>query len=248
MVAFIPISPAAARHILHGISEADVGTILSDFVEAGLIRAYARVVETLTADGGRTEVRDAQIPRPLWKRIVAEEKVEHVLATGSVKLSGDGLVGGRPAVMITGVRFNEANLRDVASQHSPTLPIAAPATAPQKAKPAPKVSPKVAANLPLIEIMDTLPTPTATPAATVKPAAIVPAPVAATPRTRATLPEGDVMVSIADTMDILGVSRGTVGNLVKRGDLISKKLGTRTMIYAKSIRALLGVSGVLESA
>ncbi len=248
MVAFIPISPAAARHILHGISEADVGTILSDFVEAGLIRAYARVVETLTADGGRTEVRDAQIPRPLWKRIVAEDKVGHVFATGSVKLSGDGLVGGRPAVMITGVRFNEANLRDVASQHSPTLPITAPATAPQKTKPAPKVLPKVAEPLPLIEIMDTLPTSAATPAAAVKRAAIAPAPVAATARARATLPEGDVMISIADTMDILGVSRGTVGNMVKRGDLVSKNLGTRTLIYAKSVRTFLGTDGAVGAA
>ena len=92
-----------------------------------------------------------------------------------------------------------------------------------------------------------LPRPAATPVTTVKPAAIVPTPVAATPRMRATLPEGDVMISIADTMDILGVSRGTVGNMVKRGDLISKNLGTRTLIYAKSVRTFLSTDGAVEA-
>lgn len=235
MVAFIPISPAAARHILHGVSHEDEGTILSDFVEAGIVKAYARVVETLTADGGRTEVRDAQIPRPLWKRIVAEDKVGHALATGSVKLQGDGLVGGRPAVMITGVRFNEANVRDVATQHGPTPPVAAPAMAPPKAKPVPKTT----GSLPLIDMINASPAASAKSQANVVPVVGASAPIAAAPRMRATLPEGDVMVSIADTMDILGVSRGTVGNLVKREDLMAKKIGTRTMIFAKSIRELL---------
>jgi len=244
VVAFIPISPAAARHLLHGIGQEDEGTILSDFVEAGIVKAYARVVETLTADGGRTEVRDAQIPRPLWKRIVAEDKVGNALATGSVKLQGDGLVGGRPAVMITGVRFNEANVRDVATQHGPTPPIAVPTMALPKTKPVPKT----AGPLPLIDIINASPAASAKAQATVESVVGASAPIAAAPRIRATLPEGDVMVSIADTGDILGVSRGTVGNLVKRGDLISKKLGSRTMIYARSIRTLLGVSGTLGPA
>lgn len=245
MVAFIPISPAAARHILHGVSNADEGTILSDFVEAGLIRAYARVVETLTADGGRSEIRDGQIPRALWKRIVAEGKVDQTLATGSVKLGGDGLVGGRPAVMITGVRFNEGNVRDVALQHGPTPPAPVAAIAMPKAQPAQKTL--AVAPLPLIDIMDAPRTPTSS-ANDVVIVAAPPAPVAAAPRKRVTLPEGDVMVSIADTMDILGVSRGTVGNLIKRGDLIAKKLGTRTMIFARSIRTLLGVSDASQPA
>lgn len=244
MVAFIPISPAAARHLLHGIGQEDEGTILSDFVEAGIIKAYARVVETLTADGGRTEVRDAQIPRPLWKRIVAEDKVGHALATGTVKLQGDGLVGGRPAVMITGVRFNEANVRDVATQHGSTPPIAAPTMAPPKTKPVPKT----AGLLPLIDMINASPSASAKSQATVEPVVGASAPIATAPRIRATLPEGDVMVSIADTGDILGVSRGTVGNMVKRGDLISKKLGARTMIYAKSIRTLLAIGNTLETA
>jgi hypothetical protein len=70
MVAFVPISPAAARQLLDGIGEVDSGVLLGDFVEHGLIKAYARVVETLSTGGGRQEVRDARIPAAIWKRIV----------------------------------------------------------------------------------------------------------------------------------------------------------------------------------
>jgi excisionase family DNA binding protein len=40
-------------------------------------------------------------------------------------------------------------------------------------------------------------------------------------------------------MDILGISRGTVGNMIRRGDLESKKIGARTLIPAASIRAVM---------
>lgn len=157
MTAFVPISSAGARQILKGISEIDEGQFLSAFVEAGPVRAYAAVIETLSAEGGRTEVRDGRIPPMLWRRIVAEGKLQQVLASGSVRLDGDGLVGGRPAVMITGVRFNEANVRHVANQHGPTPPPAAFAIHKATAKPSAKAakpratpSPNVADAPPLI--------------------------------------------------------------------------------------------------
>lgn len=226
MVAFVPISPAAARQLLDGVSTEDEGVLLSDFVEAGLIRAYARVIETFSADGGRSEVRDAQIQRDLWRRIVAEGKVSQLLALSSIKLDGDGLVGGRPALMITGVRFNETNVRDVAAQHG----VATAAPTPS-ASSVPKVS----------EPRSMQPCPDAPPLIENIAVEMEGPPVTETPasRPRANLPDGNVMVSIADTMDILDVSRGTVGNMIKRGDLASKKIGTRTLIPAESIRAMM---------
>jgi Helix-turn-helix domain len=222
VVAFNSISPAAARQLLGGVSAADEDTLLSDFVEAGLIRAYARVVETFAADGGRSEVRDAQIQRDLWRRIVAEGKVTQFLARSSIKLDGDGLVGGRPAVTITGVRFNETNVRDVAAQHGAATP-ATPKQLPPKAPPAAHRSTQKPVDAPpLIELVPS-PGPENLPARG-EPAL----------RPRATLPAGNVMVSIADTMDILDVSRGTVGNMIKRGDLDAKKIGSRTLIPAES--------------
>ena len=223
MVAFVPISPTAARRLLQGVSAEDEGVLLSDFVEAGVIRAYARVLETCFADGASKEVRDAQIPRDLWKRIVAEGRVEQLLATSSVKLDDDGRVGGLPAVSITGVRFNEGNVRDVAMQHGdafPETPIVMLAAQPVSVAPV--------ADEALIQSAPEQQTP--------HPAE----PIAAIRRPQRTgLPDDAVMVSIKEAMDILDVSRGTIGNLVKRGVLEDRKVGARTLIVAESIRSIL---------
>lgn len=219
MVAFVPISPAAARQLLTGIT-ASQDELLSDFVGAGLIKAYARVVETLSANGGRSEVRDAQLKRDMWKRVVAEGKLERLLATSSVTLEGDALVGGRPSVIITGVRFNEANVRDVAAQHCDAPSVVKRPEAPKKPKAVmPAATPTSPDAPPFIEIPDVAN--------------------CADRKIRAGLPNDAVTVSIKDAMDILDVSRGTIGNLIKRDVLEARKVGSRTLIVADSIRAIL---------
>ena len=219
VVAFVPISPAAARELLNGVT-ANQNELLSDFVGAGLIKAYARVVETLSANGGRAEVRDAQLKRDMWKRVVAEGKLERLLATSSVTLEGDAFVGGRPSVIITGVRFNEANVRDVAAQHCGAPSAVKTPEAHEKPKAVIPAATPTAPNPPSrIEIPD--------------------AASCANRKVRAGLPNDAVTVSIKDAMDILDVSRGTIGNLIKRGTLESRKVGARTLIVADSIRAIL---------
>ena len=235
MTAFVPISSAGARQILKGISEVDEGLFLSAFVEAGPVRAYAAVIETLSAGGGRTEVRDGRIPPMLWRRIVAEGKLQQVLASGSVRLDGDGLVGGRPAVMITGVRFNEANVRHVANQHGPTpppvaaFPVAASAKPSVKAAaPKPTPSPIVADAPPLITML--------------VPAAPAPTEAKRGPvrsdkkeNIRRGLPDDAITVSIAEACEILGVGRTKLNELMK-SDLQIKRIGRSVKIIAQSIR------------
>ncbi len=242
MVQFNPISPSAARQILTGISEADAGEFLSAFVEAGRVRAYAEVIETLPLEGGRTQLIDARIPTLLWRRLVAEGHLTAALTMASVKLKGDGLVGGIPAVTITGIRFNPGNVHKVAAQHGPTPP------SPPSPSPAPTVSPigpgpvgaaaaktsakpKTAPSTtpPLIQIMETPPSApeTAKPAEQLK---------AAKPtKVRRGLPADAVTVTIAEACEILGVSRTKLNELMKT-DLEVKRIGRSVKIKAQSIR------------
>jgi excisionase family DNA binding protein len=47
-------------------------------------------------------------------------------------------------------------------------------------------------------------------------------------------------ISVADTAATLGISRGTVYNLINRGQLHVAKVGRRTVVSTASIRALVG--------
>lgn len=225
MVAFVPISPAAARQLLLGVTEADAGDFLSAFVEAGRIRAYADVVETLPAAGNPT--LGGRIPTALWRRIVAEGRLAQALTLGSVKLDGDGLVGRLPAVMITGIRFNADNVKRIAAEHGPVPAVApsvlvtpVPAAITKKVtKPA---SPK-AGTPPLIEIIETVPP------------ALKPAKVAMPPKVRRGLPADAVTVSIAEACEILDVGRTKLNQLIKT-DLEVKRIGRSVKIHADSIR------------
>lgn len=230
MVAFVPISPAAARQLLHGVSDADAGEFLSAFVEAGRIKAYADVVETLPAVGDPK--LGGRIPTALWRRIVAEGKLVQALTLASVKLDGDGLVGGKPAVMITGIRFNADDVKRVATQHGPTPP--------EPTVPAIVVTPIVSAKRsakpvapppskpPLIEIMETAAPPVLKPAKAPAPAKV-----------RHGLPADAVTVTIKEACDILGVGRTKLNELMKT-DLEVKRIGRSVKIKAESIRAFLG--------
>ncbi len=226
MAAFTPISPAATRQILKGISQVDEGLFLSAFVEAGRVRAYADVIETLTYKGGQTEVHDSRIPPILWRRIVAEGKLGEVLASSSTRLDGDGLLGGRPAVKITGVRFNADNVRRVASQHAASAPVTQPVAPVKKKAGKPAAvddAPKPVTDAPpLIEIV----TPNPPPQQTV---------------TRMGLPADVVCVSVPEACSILGISRSKLYKLFDDGSLEKVKVGGRTQVKTDGIRKLLGV-------
>lgn len=212
MSAFRPISPHAALQIFE---EADIGAdkqrLMANLAMAGVVKGYARLVETEAPGASRTELRDARIDRSLWRRIVAEEKIAEVYGEGSVHLDAKDHHTQPTRISVIGIRFDAVSVRAAAADHgaasalckAPALPVI---------KPQPAVAPVLAAE------SGALPAPS---------------------RLRPALAPESVQESIDDTAAILGVSRGTVYNLIKRGQLAVKKVGTRTLVLSDSIRALL---------
>lgn len=92
--------------------------VLIDFAQAGVVKGYARLVETVDANGTRHEVRDGRIDRELWRRIVEEGKARDVATTGTVRLESSGRSGGAPAVSIIGIRFDERSVNATLSHHA----------------------------------------------------------------------------------------------------------------------------------
>lgn len=219
MGAFRPISPQAAVQILDA---ADVGANsdqrLLDFAIAGVVKGYARLIETAAPGQPRHEVRDSKIRRDLWRRIVHDHKVTEVYSAGSVHLEGDAAAGDLGRISVIGIRFDETSVHAAAAEHGAIAPALSPVeTKSRYARPAstPPIAPPVAD------------TPPAFP----------------TVKRRPMIEEGAVSISIDDAAAAIGVSRGTVYKLIDQGQLVAVKIGNRRLVRVDSIRALLDGAG-----
>jgi excisionase family DNA binding protein len=124
--AFQPISPRAAIQLLEDADTGlDCAQLLADLAEAGRVKGYARLVEVSGVGRPTSEVRDGRIDRAVWKRIVAEDKVASVYATGSVRLGCDTDPAG--AVSVLGIRFDEKSVMAAAVEHGRAEPPSQPA-------------------------------------------------------------------------------------------------------------------------
>lgn len=222
---FNPIAPRKAAELVDMADLGDASTVLADFAVAGLIKAYARIIETVDAGGARAEVRDSRIPRDLWRRICDEGKVADIWATGSVRLPGSDLRGGTPSVSLIGIRFDDKSLQTVISQHGGPLTAIAKDVDDTAAAPA---TPGAAQVQPADE------------AAAIVPSSAAPAAVP-TKRVRQGLPEGAVMVTVAQAEAATGLGRTTIDKLMKAGTLVRVKVGSRTLITVESIRTLIAI-------
>lgn len=211
MSAFNPIPPRRAAELVEEAQLGDAGRVLVDFAAAGLVKGYARLIETVDASGKRSEVRDSRIPRELWRRIVEEGRAEDVWTIGTVRLAGSGLVGGDPAITLIGIRFDDVSLQAVVAQHSGT------------ARPLMRAK--------LVKPRDA---PATTVAPVVEPAAL---PQPSRPGLSA-IPDGAVTVTIKQAMAAVGLGRTTVDKLCGEGKLTRVKVGGRALITVESIRAL----------
>jgi hypothetical protein len=210
--AFAPIAPRAAATIAEEAELGEVGQVLLDFAVAGLLKGYARLIETVDARGNRSEVRDSRIPREIWRRIAEEGNGADVWSTGTVRLSGSGLVGGAGAVAVIGIRFDEKSLKAVVEQHRPTrMP------AKRGASRAARVEIEKGVRDDIVMTAD-------------------PRPVATAP---GALPDGAISVSVAQACAALGLGRTKINAMMKAGELVRIKIGGRALITAASIRALL---------
>lgn len=221
MTAFRPISPAAAVQILDaGSVGAEHRRLLADLAMAGIIKAYARLIETDVPGGVRAEVRDSRIDRSIWRRIVAEDRAAEIFATGSVHLGGQGY-GER--ISVIGIRFDASSVTAAASDHGLVPPPIATSRA-SKTKAAPRQT-----VLPL----DGGAEEAAEERSEASPQEF------ARPKPRAALEPNAVALSKGEAADVLGVSLGTVNNLIRRGDLIAKKVGRRVLVQADSVRSFM---------
>lgn len=227
---FNPIAPRRAVELLDRADLGDAPAVLADFAVAGLIKAYARIIETVEPGGGRSEVRDSRIPRDLWRRICDEGQVASIWSTGSVRLEGSDLRGGAPSVSLIGIRFDDKSLHTVIAQHGGDAAPMAEAT----------VAPAPVAATP--------DAPVTTAAAIVgKMADVSPPPAVAVKAKRVPegLPDGALTATVAQAAAALGLGRTTIDKLMKNGTLVRIKLGGRTLIQADGIRAL-GETGALK--
>jgi hypothetical protein len=210
--AFAPIAPRAAATIAEEAELGEVGRVLLDFAAAGLLKGYARLIETVDARGDRSEVRDSRISREIWRRIAEEGRGGDVWSSGTVRLSGSGLVGGADAVAIIGIRFDEKSLKAVVEQHRPTRS-AAKRVVIRAARPV--IAESASDDIVVVA----------------KPHSVAPAPVP--------LPDGAISVSVAQACAALGLGRTKVNAMMKAGELVRVKIGGRALITIASIRALL---------
>jgi excisionase family DNA binding protein len=52
-------------------------------------------------------------------------------------------------------------------------------------------------------------------------------------------PAEPLLLSIEQTSALLGISQGTVKNLLRRGELVRRKIGSRTLIPRSSVQSFL---------
>lgn len=75
---------------------------------------------TIDARGGRACVRGGAIAPDAWERMISEGVDRDVWDGGTVRLSGSDLVGGVPALHVTGVAFHTDDIESLAKQQRPT--------------------------------------------------------------------------------------------------------------------------------
>lgn len=212
------LTPMKAVELVEAAGIEDARRIIADFAAADLVTSYALVTKTTNARGAGTCVRGATIPADLWQRVVLGGIADDVWSSGTVRLEGSDLVGGSPAVVMTGITFKRASIEWLIAHHAGTLP-----ARPRKRK---ATTPPQARE---VQSLDQ---------------------VAATPRPRrkrdpAAIPAGALTATMEQTEAALGVSRGTVYNLIDRGKLVRvKETGLRSVIIeVASIHAFAGLVG-----
>lgn len=214
MTAFHPFSPAKAVQSLEADGIPHAALLLRDYAAAGLIKTYARALESHHADGTKQVVRDAMLPAGIWQRIVRQGADEQVWSGGTVRLAGSGLVGGEPEVSVTGIGFKPGDLsRLVEHQLGPKQKCAARAA---KVETHPDGGEKAAALAKARQRR-------------------VPDP--------SRLAPGVMLLTIADAGAALGIGRTKVNELMKAGRLERVKIDGGVRITAASVRALAEPAG-----
>ena len=197
----------------------DPAKVIADYAAGGFIKGHARLLETVTSEKQRKEVRDRKISRDVWRRMVDEGKTGEIAAARAVRLAGSGLRGGVRVINITGIRFDERSVAAVVAQHGHNRSMPSESGLVVAVAPA-KLS---SAMSPVGELATAL----TQPEVKTKP--------------RINFDTTAPAYSIKDAAMILGVCRATVNNHIRRGTLPWSKVGGRTLVGGEGVRALLPI-------
>lgn len=212
---FLTITPMKAVELVEAAGIEDARRIIADFAAAGLVKSYALKIETIDARGARHCARGPTIPEEVWQRVVLGDLADDVWSSGTVRLAGSELLGGDPATIVTGVTFNPKHIAWLIAHHqgAPTA-----RRRKRKAKVAPNAAAAEAVDKAEVDVPD--------------------APPSRRKADPAAIPPGALLASMEQAESALGVSRGTIYNLLKRGKLIRAETGLRSVsIEVASIKA-----------
>lgn len=187
----------------------DAAKLIRDYAAAGLVKTYAELQVRIAADGARTSVRRGAVPAELWDRMVDEGADGDAWTGGTVRLVGSELIGGMPAVHVTGLSFNPAHVQRLVDQQLPTSLAAARV---QKAALSPTSSEETADPQP-------------TTARYAGPDA-------------SAIPANAILCTVKQAGEALGFGRTKVNELMKTGLLERRRVGSSTRITLESGRAL----------
>ncbi|MCI1141923.1 hypothetical protein MOP88_05755 [Sphingomonas sp. WKB10] len=115
------MTPKQALAMIEAAGVEDAAKLIRDHAAAGLIRSYAQLQVTIAADGGRHEVRGGKVQSATWERVVAAGADADVWSGGTVRLVGSDLIGGTPAIHVTGVTFHLSDIERLANQQRPSV-------------------------------------------------------------------------------------------------------------------------------
>ena len=117
MSVFPPMSPARAVALVEAAGVTGAAEKICDFAAAGIVRSEALLVETIEVDGQRTSDDSGKVPIEIWQRVVREGLKPQDWIGGTLRIQGDVLIGGKPEVVITGLRFVTMDLHRLIRFH-----------------------------------------------------------------------------------------------------------------------------------
>ena len=113
------LAPKAALELIQAAGVDDAAKVIRDHAAAGLLRSYASSQITLDANGTRAQVRGAAVSAETWERMIRSDVHDDVWGGGTVRVQGSNLLGGDPALNVTGITFHAGDIDKLAQHHRP---------------------------------------------------------------------------------------------------------------------------------
>lgn len=212
MTAFRPFPPRKAIEMVEAAGIPHAKRLIRDQAAAAMVRSYAMKIETIDHTGKSQCYRGYAVTSELWQRIVTEGVDDDVWIGGTVRLAAADFIGGVPAVNITEIGLNEADLRAMIERHGGVASA-------QAAKPVRGIAPPIVKH-----------------AAPVKPAKVRKTP------DLSSLHSGALHLTVEQVKAALSIGHTSFYKLLNAGDLerAPSKAGTR--ITTASVRRYAGLA------